>query len=108
MPKQTRDAITQMAGSPPALLQAADYGHVHRARLYWGHHIQVLKDSQRDAFIDVHLLGHPAADSYVIRWHGPCVPQSWQPDPPFQRKGIGHCYAPTCPGSDCSRMHYPN
>ena len=36
MSEKERESINALAGHPPVLIHAADWGHVHRARLYWG------------------------------------------------------------------------
>ena len=41
MSVKARDHITELFGSPPVLIQAADFGWVHRARLYWGGYMRI-------------------------------------------------------------------
>ena len=41
MSRAHRDQISQLLGAEPVLLQAADFGWIHRPRLYWG--LDILK-----------------------------------------------------------------
>eukprot|EP00971_Amphidinium_carterae_P237778 4720577-Amphidinium_carterae.1 len=53
----SRQQITDLARTPPVLLQAADFGWVHRSRLYWGPSSEELKQRNRDTFVNVILAG---------------------------------------------------
>ena len=50
MSVKARDHITELFGSPPVLIQAADFGWVHRSRLYWGVHAHLLTVSHVTGF----------------------------------------------------------
>ena len=105
MTKSHRDDISHLAGAGPVLMHAADFGHVHRARLYWG-------------IPDEHLRSRGAIECFredaaakglkLVRWLGRPVPEAWQPSGGFDRPHRSTCgaraalvpgtgYAPTFP-----------
>eukprot|EP00971_Amphidinium_carterae_P312288 6207066-Amphidinium_carterae.1 len=71
MSEESRMQITALAGHPPVLLHAADFGWVHRARLYWRAVVDVLTARRRDTFIDVVLANQLEKEVHIVRWHGP-------------------------------------
>lgn len=75
-----RDEITKAIGTEPALLHAADFGYVQRARLYWGLPAEV---SVHDRDIEVLEPGIVAKGIRVVRWLGRPVPWAWQPQDDF-------------------------
>eukprot|EP00971_Amphidinium_carterae_P350273 6491465-Amphidinium_carterae.1 len=106
MTEDSRHQITKLAGVPPILLQAADFGWVHRARLYWGPKPDELQSRNRDTFINVILAGQLEPDIHIVRWLGPAVPSQWQPLDDFRVLHKGGFKAPQCPGVG-SHFRYP-
>eukprot|EP00971_Amphidinium_carterae_P184535 3663563-Amphidinium_carterae.1 len=106
MKETTRQHITALAGVPPVLIQAADFGWVHRSRLYWGPAPGELKQRTRDTFLNVILAGQLEPDMHIARWLGPKVPPQWQPEDGFEVLHKGGFKAPPCPGVG-TQFHYP-
>eukprot|EP00971_Amphidinium_carterae_P121808 2412228-Amphidinium_carterae.1 len=106
MSPDARGRIAEAATCPPVLLNAADFGHVHRSRLYWGISSEHLVRRGRDAAIDVHVAGQLVPDVHVVRWSGSARPLQWQPQPPFARIHSGGYRAPPLPGTDL-HIEYP-
>ena len=72
-----RDCISELVGSPPVLLNAADWGWVHRPRYYWGLEVDKLRSSH---VVRICTPGQAAKDVTVIRWTGAPSPREWSPD----------------------------
>eukprot|EP00971_Amphidinium_carterae_P229897 4562215-Amphidinium_carterae.1 len=106
MKEDARQRITALAGVPPVLIQAADFGWVHRSRLYWGPAPEQLRHRARDTFLNVILAGQLEPDTHVARWMGPRVPTQWQPEDNFVVLHKGGFKAPPCPGIG-TQFHYP-
>eukprot|EP00971_Amphidinium_carterae_P349379 6490989-Amphidinium_carterae.1 len=106
MTGEARQQISDLAHCLPVLIQVADFGWVHRARLYWGATTDALKARSRDTFIDLLLAGQLDQDVHVARWHGPPVPLLWQPSDGYRILHKGGFKAPACPGVS-SHFHYP-
>jgi len=84
MSAKHRDQISELLGTQPVLMHAADFGHVHRARLYWGLDVELLGSKQCDLQkIEFFKPGDAAEGLHVVRWKGPSEPRSWQPDDGF-------------------------
>ena len=91
-----RGTITDMVGSQPCLLHAADFGWVHRARLYWGLPYDDLVEADRYEHMQPGAL---ADDVHVVRWRGPPVPCTWSPPETWTMDGGGGLRGPMLPGS---------
>eukprot|EP00971_Amphidinium_carterae_P234152 4646098-Amphidinium_carterae.6 len=57
MSPDARGRISEAATCPLVLLNAADFGHVHRSRLHWGLSSERLIRRGGDTAIDVHVSG---------------------------------------------------
>ena len=77
MSKDYREQLSAMLGCEPVLLNAADFGWVHRVRLYWGLPIERLRSHGHMQFLP---KGTAAEGLAVIRYTGPPQPATWQPD----------------------------
>eukprot|EP00972_Heterocapsa_arctica_P089708 13231160-Heterocapsa_arctica.AAC.1 len=65
MSKEVRESVSQLAGGTPTLLHAADFGWVHRARLYWGDIHDSTKGETTDLY-SAHPPGTLLDDIHVI------------------------------------------
>ena len=73
-----RAAITELVGEVPTLIHAADFGYLHRARLYWGLHEVVTVGAQLPR-VEILPEGTAARGMHVVRWLGRPSPAGWQP-----------------------------
>eukprot|EP00973_Karenia_brevis_P007809 1058730-Karenia_brevis.AAC.1 len=104
MQREFRDNISKILSAQPILFHSADFGHVHRARLYWGLDVAALKSS---ICVDVYPPGR-LADIAVVRWRGSFSPKRFAPDDGFsvdhRGSGVnglrlpGSNWTPTFPG----------
>ena len=72
-----RDRISELVGSSPVLLNAADWGWVHRPRYYWGLEAEKLRSTH---LVQICTPGQAAKDVTVIRWTGAPSAREWSPD----------------------------
>eukprot|EP00959_Pyramimonas_sp_CCMP1952_P431502 9037059-Pyramimonas_sp.AAC.1 len=81
MSAQHRQEFTTALGSPPVLLHAADFGWVHKARLFWGPSSEQLAKSRPPGctHVDIAPPGRAGHDVHAIRWCGPPAPREWSP-----------------------------
>ena len=85
MTKEFRDQISAFLDCQPVLLHAADFGWIHRPRLYWGLPVAELCARPRPMpTIDILAPGTAAKDLCVIRYTGPPIPRQWQPEDGFE------------------------
>jgi hypothetical protein len=93
MPQDVRETISGRLGTQPLLLNAADFGWVHRSRLYWGSLPlgPISKAMQEEA--DMLPPGKLIADVAVMRYMGPPLPRDLSLDDGFQ------CLAPMTTGT---------
>ena len=98
-----RQEISELLGAEPVLLHAADYGYIHRARLYWGLQLDALTSAkptrQEGMVMEVFPPGRAAEGLHVIRWCGRADPAEWKPDDGFtwryrQEVGVTACMVP--------------
>ena len=82
MDEQTRTHINGLAGHPPILVHAGDWGHVHRARLFWG--CCDISQLSGQYFAEVVAQGECAEGVHVARWLGRPVPRHWSPADGYQ------------------------
>ena len=80
------DEISRLLDAAPALIHAADFGFVHRARYYWG---LLPITCALPAAIEVLQAGAAAFDVVVLRWLGKPSPARWEPDGGFTWKFRG-------------------
>ena len=82
MSQAHREEITSMAGSPPVLIHAADFGWVHRPRLFWGCQERSLSPVTALRTRDVELApaGKLAKGLAVVRWTGKPWPAKFTPE----------------------------
>ena len=103
-----RQEITQLVGSQPVLIHAADFGWVHRPRLYWGLQSSALDHAAALELPGVEIFppGKLAEGIHVAKWSGSAWPKTWTPDDGFEwryrdevgKRGMGTPgakYAPT-------------
>lgn len=88
MTRAHRDAISELAGATPVLMHAADFGYVHRARLYWGIPEGCLRSS---GAVECFPEGAAAEGIKVVRWLGKPSPAAWEPDGGFGAAHLGTC-----------------
>ena len=82
MDLQMREHISKLAGHQPLLVHAGDWGHAHRARLFWGcQDVEALPDQ---AFADIACAGECAEGVHVARWLGRPSPRHWEPDDGYE------------------------
>eukprot|EP00973_Karenia_brevis_P005778 786874-Karenia_brevis.AAC.1 len=81
MSSQHRQKISSVFGAEPVLVHSADFGHIHRARLYWG---LSLGNTVRKPWFDVYPPGSLANDLWVIRWTGAVTPNKFVPRDGYQ------------------------
>ena len=88
MQPQHRDQITHLFGDVPVLIQAADFGWVQRARLYWGA-ATVLHELKDKAVADWEYMppGKALEAAGLLRWAGGNVPLHWAPREGWQWQG---------------------
>ena len=88
MSLQHREEISAMLGAEPVLLHAADFGLIHRARLYWGLDLQTLLSPESKLRemkkVELYPPGKVAEGLHVVRWCGPPVPENWKPEDGFE------------------------
>jgi len=77
MSSEHRRQITALAGCPPIWQEAADFGWVHRARLWWGSFDAASPPTQLHCTLR-------QDDVHVVRYTGPRVPANWTPEAPFR------------------------
>ena len=83
MAQKHRDEISATLGGQPVLLNAADWGWVQRARLYWGLDVPALRTR---GHVEIAPAGKLAKDLTVVRYTGERQPKDWTP-----HDGYGWC-----------------
>ena len=78
MPPAHRQAIAEQFGEQPVLIQAADFGWVQRARLYWGV-VGPLSSTKPTADWEFLQPGKVIDEVGVLRWCGGTCPEHWTP-----------------------------
>ena len=68
MTKARRDEMSEILGTEPTLLHAADFGWIHRPRLYWGLDHSKLAAHPRRPGREYYKAGEVAKDLAVVRW----------------------------------------
>ena len=83
-----RTEISTLLGAEPVLLHAADFGVIHRARLYWGLDVRALEAAPKDPTgwkaVEFYPPGKAAEGLHVVRWCGKADPLDWKPDDGFE------------------------
>jgi len=73
----TLEPDSEFTGAVPVLIHAADWGWVHRARLYWGPNFDNV-ESEADR-CELFRAGEKFPDVHMIRWKGMPIPAQWIP-----------------------------
>ena len=94
MSSEHRQEFTTKLGCPPVLLHAADFGWVHKARLFWGLSPEQLVAPRPPgcAHIEIVPPGRAGFDVRVVRWSGPPAPRERSPRDGWSwrfRHGVG-------------------
>ena len=71
MAQKHRDRISTTLGETPVLIQAADWGVIQRARLFWG--LSSLR-LRRDPRYTMEPVGQSIPGVAILRWMGPGRP----------------------------------
>ena len=77
MAQKHRDRISATLGETPVLIQAADWGVIQRARLFWG--LSSLR-LRRDPRYTMEPVGQSIPGVAILRWRGQADPTEWKPD----------------------------
>ena len=102
MDRPSRLEISRMAACELVLLHAADFGYVHRPRLYWG----LRQEHPRTrAAMECTTVQGKSEPLQLVRWLGKPVPDEFVPDDGFEWRhkeavGLqipGHSFAPAFP-----------
>ena len=106
-----RRQFSDIFGQVPVAIHSADFGHVHRLRLWWGLSAHLPRTLP---WGEVHPPKTLAPDAFVLRLRGAPLPQQWQPSDPTLRSfrdaspptevflnGICGTFGPKLPGSTC-------
>ena len=105
-----RAELTQLIGAEPVLLHAADFGYMHRPRIYFGLDIPALTDRPlMRPDVEVLKADTAAKGLCVVRYIGPPKPPDWGPKHGFEWRFRDQCgvraaaapgtgYAPAFPG----------
>ena len=99
MSKENRDRISQLLEATPCLIEGADWGFVHRARLYWGLLENPFRPMEQFELFEAGTLIDGVA---VLRWKGGQTPRTWQPESGWEWPGrdAESSYSIQIPGSD--------
>ena len=85
MSVKDRQRIAKILNAEPVLLHAADYGLLHRPRIYYGLCVAALCANPRPMpMVEVIPPGKAADGLCVIRWTGPQQPSGWKPREGFE------------------------
>ena len=83
-----REEINARLEAQPVLLNAADFGIIHRARLYWGLDLATLQSTSSRLRemkpVEVFPPGKVAEGLSVVRWTGKSEPEGWTPEDGYE------------------------
>ena len=80
-----RKQISELLGGEPVLLHAADFGWMHRPRIYWGIDVPALCALLKPIpYVDIIPPGIAADGICVVRWTGPPQPPHWAPQDGYE------------------------
>ena len=99
-----RSQISECLGAQPVLVHAADFGYVHRPRLFWGLEagdFEFLFSTPVADCIELHRPDKLAQGLAVARWTGQSWPVSWTPEGGYtwQFRGQSGTRAAAVPGT---------
>jgi hypothetical protein len=104
MPQDARETISARLGCSPILLNAADFGWVHRSRLYWGSRLPTSSWSEE---VDILPAGKLIPDVAVMRILGTTLPPDLELADGFTLASPMMCgtSSKAVPGSDWAASH---
>ena len=92
-----RREISDLFNGRPTLIQAADFGWVQRARLYWGLEGFLQSGIIAGRHWEYHPPGQHFEDVGVLRWLGDACPACWVPDSGWHWQGCSRESSRTAP-----------
>ena len=92
MSEPHREQLSAVLGCSPVLFHSADFGHIHRPRLYWGLDLEaVIRHRASRPHVDILPAGTVAKGLCVVRWCGGAQPSTWEPHDGYEWRHRGEC-----------------
>ena len=79
MTEGDRRQVSDILGQVPVAIQSADWGWIHRLRLWWGVSDLLPRKTPWGEFHPPQTL---TPDTFVMRWLGGRIPEQWSPADP--------------------------